>query len=334
MKVVVTGGKGSVGKPLVAHLVRQGYQVKVIDRSNVPDVEGADYVQCDVVNYAALREELRGCDKIIHLAAVPNPALAEGQELFRINCCSAYNVFEAAAAEGIRQVVCASSINALGYYYGSRRFAIEYLPIDEGHPACITDPYSFSKQVTEEIAAYYWRREGISSLCLRLPGVYTVNDATRSHLVERFKTVRRTAQEIVNLPEAERREWVDHMLTRSAELSAARYLETPPDASQISPDPEVFLLNHRCNFFANIDALDAATAFELAMHAQVQGSLPIYVNDSQNITGIPSEILAEVFFPATQRRSRPLKGTESLVSIDRARALLGFEPKFSLSSWL
>jgi nucleoside-diphosphate-sugar epimerase len=43
-------------------------------------------------------------------------------------------------------------------------------------PAITTDPYSFSKQIMEEIGAYFWRREGLSSVFLRLPGVYEVTE--------------------------------------------------------------------------------------------------------------------------------------------------------------
>jgi nucleoside-diphosphate-sugar epimerase len=68
-------------------------------------------------------------------------------------------------------VIPASSINALGYYFGKVQFPILYFPVDEEHPTFTTDSYSFSKQIVEQIAAYYHRREGIDSVCLRLPAV-------------------------------------------------------------------------------------------------------------------------------------------------------------------
>ena len=49
-------------------------------------------------------------------------------------------------------------------------------PIDEDHPTYTTDPYSFSKQVIEDIGAYFWRREGISSVFLRFPAVYDMDE--------------------------------------------------------------------------------------------------------------------------------------------------------------
>ncbi len=57
-------------------------------------------------------------------------------------------------------MVTASSINALGFNFGIKSFPIQYFPLDEAHPSFTTDAYSFSKQIIEEVAAYYWRQGG------------------------------------------------------------------------------------------------------------------------------------------------------------------------------
>ncbi len=134
MKVLVTGGNGVVGRPLVRRLVGRGFQVRVIDRKPGFDIEGAEYVACDVNDFYAVREQVKGQEAIIHLAAIPFPGGGTGDEIFRINCSGTFNIFEAAAQEGIRRVVSASSINALGYYYGVKEWDLRYFPIDEEHP--------------------------------------------------------------------------------------------------------------------------------------------------------------------------------------------------------
>ena len=165
MKILITGGAGNVGKGVVAFLVERGHQVRVIDRKIDPQQQqnSVEYAACDITNYDALREQVRGMDGIIHLAAYPYPAAAPGPEIYRVNTHGTYSVFEAAASEGIRRVTCASSINAFGFNYGIKEGPLDYFPIDEAHRTFTTDAYSFSKAITEEIAAYYWRREGISS---------------------------------------------------------------------------------------------------------------------------------------------------------------------------
>ena len=176
MNILVTGGLGSVGRPLVKLLVKNGHAVKVIGRRPEAEVEaelipGASYTSCDINEFSSIRQQVRGMDTVIHLAAIPAPMMAPGVEIFRINCSGTFNVYEAAAQEGIRRVVTASSINWLGFNFGIKSFPIQYFPLDEAHPNFTTDAYSFSKQIIEEVAAYYWRREGISGKGGRhLPG--------------------------------------------------------------------------------------------------------------------------------------------------------------------
>ena len=114
MRILVTGGTGTVGREAVKRLVAHGHEVLVIGRREGLSLQDADYQSCDINDFDALREMVRGREVIVHLAAIPNPMLGPGQEIFRVNCSGTFNVFEAAAQEGIKRIVSASSINALG----------------------------------------------------------------------------------------------------------------------------------------------------------------------------------------------------------------------------
>ena len=185
MRILITGGTGDVGRATVARLVGEGHDIRVLGRRETT-VSGAEYAVCDVTDFPGLLEQCRDREAIVHLAAIRMPLLDESQEVFRVNCTGTYNIFEAAARCGIRRVVAASSINALGYFFGTKKVPIEYFPIDEDHPTLTTDAYSFSKQIVEEIAAYYYRREGISSICLRLPGVMNLETASQGNMFDGF----------------------------------------------------------------------------------------------------------------------------------------------------
>src|ERR1041385_2679055 len=169
MKVLVTGGAGLIGKATVERLVAHGWDVRAIDLATGVELPGAEYLTCDITNYDDVRAQMRGCQVVVHLAAIPRPALAPGEKVFSVNTSGTFNVFEAAAAEGIKRVVQASSINALGVSFSLTDIVTEYFPIDEKHPTYTTDPYSLSKQFVEDIGAYYWRRDGISSVAMRFP---------------------------------------------------------------------------------------------------------------------------------------------------------------------
>jgi nucleoside-diphosphate-sugar epimerase len=334
MNILITGAMGNVGPAVVDRLVRHGHHVKVIDRNIENDkiLPGVEYAQGDVTNYAFLREQIKGCQAVIHLAAYAYPAAAAGQEIFRVNCGSAYNVYEAAAQEGIRRVVCASSINALGFNFGVKSFEIRYFPIDEEHPGFTTDAYSFSKQILEEVAAYYWRRDGISGACLRLPFVVPQPRADMPFNIQEFvERVRRGYHKLLDLPAQEREQRVQRMVAHFDQLRAERAFEKPWDRDAPPPPPEDDTMEEMhlgySDFWTVIHPDDSAQAFEKAVLASYSGSHPLYVNSGQNWIGIPSESLAGAFYAGVTSRKRPVNGLESLVNIDKARALIGYEPE-------
>ena len=56
------------------------------------------------------------------------------------------------------------------------------------------------------------------------------------------------------------------------------------------------------------------------------------INDKNNMTGVSSRKLAEMFFPDTEIK-KEIKDEESLISIDKARQLIGFEPNHSVKEF-
>jgi nucleoside-diphosphate-sugar epimerase len=333
VQILLTGGTGAVGRAAVARLVAKGHCVRVIGRRAGFEIPGTEYVACDINDYARVREVIRGCGAVVHLAALPRPSLGTPEEVFRVNALGTFNVFQAAAAEGIRRVVQASSINALGMYYGVVPATPSYFPIDEDHPTFTTDAYSFSKNVVEDIGAYFWRREGISSVALRLPGVW--RGEAYDQVRERQADFREMVARLLELPKAERRARVAEYVRHNDEARGQRMMEDETisrrrwSASSAFDRETLTVTGHRNNFWTGIDERDSALAIECGLAADYEGSHPLFINDSHNVTGMPSETLARLFWPEVVERKRPLEGTEAVVSIDRARQLIGFEPEYS-----
>ena len=337
MQILLTGGSGSVGKAVIERLVRHGYAVRVIGRRENLTFEGAEYQSCDVNDYPRLREVIRGCDAVVHLAAVPNPA-GRPEEIFHVNAQGTFNVFQAAAEEGIRRVVQASSINATGQFYGVKAAPLHYLPMDEEHPLFSTDIYSFSKHVIEDVGEYFWRREGISSVALRLPWVAPAD--THENFPQRLTFARTMVEKLLQRSPEERRAWFDQAWQAYNDFRASRPYEaqTPGYARQrINELPEeqramLGAMTQRVNFFTMLDERDSAQAIEKGLTADYEGSHPLFVNDSHNNTGVESKVLAELFYPDVQCFKKELVGTETVISIDQARELIGFEPEYSFGN--
>ena len=338
MRVLITGGAGHIGAVTAERLVRNGWDVRAVGVEPEFQLEGVHYARCDILNYDDLLEHMRGCDGVIHLAAIRAPQFAPAPDLFQINVAGTFNVFEAAARLGIKRVVQASSINALGCFYGTVEMDVRYLPVDEEHPTNTTDPYSFSKQLIEEIGAYFWRRDGISSAALRFPGVYRAGFATAEGFLQRRETAWRVLDELVSLPEAGRRARIAETKQRGDEYRRQRPFDYHPEQTaapwlNMQHDPLLWAYTYdRFNLWAFVDERDAAQALEKALTAEYEGDHVLFVNDHQNAIGYDSRTLARLFFPDVSDYRSDLSGSSALVSIEKARALIGFEPEHSVAS--
>ncbi len=278
MRVLVTGGAGSVGRAVVPELLRRGHTVTVAGRTPGRTVEGARYEVLDCTQFEAVRRLVLEHESVIHLAAIPSPRRHDSREIFEANCLSTYYVFDACVEAGISKIALASSINALGQLFGVRPLPVRYFPIDEDHPQLCTDPYSFSKKILEETAEYFWQRNGISSVSLRITMVVHPGD---------------------------------HMWRR---------LHDVPNRDPM----EQYMVR---NYWTWVDARDSARAFVDGIEAPYQGAHPLFINDSVNNIGMPSRQLAAMAYPEVTDFREPLDGTESLVSVRRAKEILGWEPQ-------
>lgn len=340
MKILITGGLGGIGRPLVDWLGDGDHRVRVIDREPDADLPGAEYAQCDITDFDSLREVVEGVDAVVHLAAIISPARGLPQDIFHVNATGTFNVYQAAVETGVRRVINISSINTLGYNFGLVPAPIQYFPIDEDHPGFTTDPYSFSKQVCEQIADYFWRRDHLTSLSLRLTGVYDPADFTASRLRKFIAGLNEVLAALLERPPEEREKLVAGGLAlfdatrpeRAVPGAIDSLTDRTLDLVEKSPQAAVVGFTHggHSDLWTSIDVRDVCQAIEKALRADLRGHHRLQINDSHNLAGIESEKLARLFFPEVIRRTRPLVGTESLVSIDRARALIGFEPLHSV----
>lgn len=329
-KVLVTGGAGHIGRVTTERLVRNGWDVRAISIEPNVEIPGAEYVTCDITDYDAVREQMRGCEAVVHLAAIAAPSLAPGHEVFRVNVAGTFNVFEAAASEGIRRIAQASSINALGCAWSIHDIAPQYFPIDENHPQFTDDPYSYSKEVIEGMGAYYWRRDGISSVGMRFPWVYPSVYTQGEVYQQKMEVGRALMDELAALPEGERNRRMADVRQRALAQRARRSLEYPATEERPTFDDDALFYAYtfdRFNFWAFVDVRDAAQALEKALTADFEGSHALFVNDHHNWLGYDSATLARFFFPDTPHT---LSGSAALVSIEKARALIGFEPEHSI----
>ncbi|WP_066039452.1 NAD-dependent epimerase/dehydratase family protein [Herbiconiux solani] len=198
-RIAVTGGSGKLGRAVVAHLLEHGYEVVNLDRAPAPTSPFASasqpslqtdagarpealFVRVDLSDYGqvvqaltAVDDRYDGIDGLVHLAAIPAPGLTTNAATFANNVPSSYNVFAAAQAAGIDNVVWASSETVLGLPFGSN--PPPSFPVDEEYPVRPSTTYSLGKAVEEEMARHFTRwNPDLKLIGLRFSNVMEVAD--------------------------------------------------------------------------------------------------------------------------------------------------------------
>jgi UDP-glucose 4-epimerase len=157
--VLVTGGAGFIGSHLIDRLLREGFDVTVVDnlatglRDNVPSA--ATFVEGDVGDRAVVDELFAATplDAVFHIAGQASIRLsfAEPEVDLRTNVVGTVNVLRACVEQSVPRLVYASSMTAYGEpdviptpedapcvpvsYYGATKYAAErYVHITAARP--------------------------------------------------------------------------------------------------------------------------------------------------------------------------------------------------------
>jgi nucleoside-diphosphate-sugar epimerase len=82
------------------------------------------------------------------------------------------------------------------------------------------------------------------------------------------------------------------------------------------------------NLWAYIDARDGAQAVRRALEHKATGMDVFIIANADTVMSRPNDELIAALFPDVLRR-RPVGSHETLLSIDKARRILGYEPRHS-----
>ena len=173
MKVLVTGAHGKVGRALVPALMRARHDVRATDLTlptwdRLEDPRQAeDYWQVDLTDVGSVDALVRGCDAVVHTAAIPQPIHHAPSVVFGNNLMSTFNLLEAAIAAGVRRFVNFSSETAPGFIFAHRPYEPDYLPIDEEHPIRPQDSYATAKWFGELLMERAPERADIATISIR-----------------------------------------------------------------------------------------------------------------------------------------------------------------------
>ncbi|HKP02683.1 MAG TPA: NAD-dependent epimerase/dehydratase family protein [Chthoniobacterales bacterium] len=192
MKALVTGGAGFIGSHLAEALCRRGDSVIILDDLSSGRLDNLvwcapgyalEFVQGDAGDDVLLKQLIKGCDCVFHLAAMPSvqQSIIAPLESHRRNLDTTLRLFIAARDAAVRRVVFASSSSVYGEAHAEAKH--------EARSPGLLSPYALQKYAAEQYAQLFHRLYALPVVTLRYFNVFGPrqdDDSEYAGVVARF----------------------------------------------------------------------------------------------------------------------------------------------------
>ena len=160
-KIVLTGAAGRLGGYLRKPLAAKCETLVSTDIAPLTDslIKGESFVQADLADYAKMAEIIKGADMVAHFGGHPDEKPFE--DILHANIIGSYNIWQAAHEAGVRRIVYASSIHAVGLHPKTTAINIHTPHRPDSY-------YGLAKCFAEDMAKLYWDKKGLEAVCLRI----------------------------------------------------------------------------------------------------------------------------------------------------------------------
>ena len=171
MKILVTGSSGFIGSHLSEYLVKRGHQVVAFDRYNSNNHYGwlekstyknkIKFILGDIRDYDSVNKAMKGCNNIIHLAAligIPYSYVSPTAYI-KTNIEGTFNGLESAKNLKVRQVIVTSTSEVYGTALSKK--------LSENDELKAQSPYAASKIAADQLSLSYYRSFGLPVKIIR-----------------------------------------------------------------------------------------------------------------------------------------------------------------------
>lgn len=159
-RILITGANGRLGTILrkglapLAKVIRLGARARFDDLA--PNEEEAVF---DLSDMEATMAATKDCDAIVHFGGAPMER--PWQDILDSNIRGSYHIYEGARKHGVKRVIYASSVHAIGYHNIEAHITVDA-------PVRPDSLYGVSKNFVESLSRLYWDKFGIETACLRI----------------------------------------------------------------------------------------------------------------------------------------------------------------------
>lgn len=337
MMILITGGCGFIGRHVAEELLKNGYDVRILDalidqvhaNADVSVPDGAEVIRGDVRDKDAVRAALIDVDGIIHLAA----EVGVGQSMYEIaryvgsNDLGTAVLLEAMIGLPVRKIVVASSMSVygeglyataggqqLGYVrrradhikggqwdpLGPDNEPLTPIATDEEKPVDLASIYALTKYAQEKQVLIFGEAYGLDAVALRLFNVFGSGQALSNPytgVLANFGS--RLANGLPPMIFEDGRQQRDFVHVRDVAVAFRLALEKPAASGHV--------IN-----------IGSGLAYSIADVATL-------LADAMGVPEIGPDIMSKA-------RSGDIRNC--FADISKARELLGFEPKYRLENAL
>lgn len=179
MNILITGAAGFIGSNVAKALLGRGHTVTGLDnlsqgfRLNLAEIQGHphfQFVEGDVRDNALLERITTGCEVVIHLAAFKIPRYSDALDTLLINALGTKVVLEAAVKNKVPKALIASTSDVYGK--NPKVPFAEDSDLVIGRPEVKRWSYAISKMFEEQLVFGYHERHGIQAVAMRFFGGY------------------------------------------------------------------------------------------------------------------------------------------------------------------
>ncbi|OGK62577.1 UDP-glucose 4-epimerase GalE [Candidatus Roizmanbacteria bacterium RIFOXYB2_FULL_38_10] len=314
-KILVTGAGGYIGSVAVYLFLQSGYEVVAVDdfctgyrqplAFFTERFKGRfKYYEIDLKTNKIddVFKEEENIEAVVHYAAscIVDESMKNPGKYFSNNVGGTNNLLSAMAYAGVKNIVFSSTCAVYG--------EAQYMPLDEKHPLNPTTPYGASKKMVEEIIDWYKKRKGLRYMVLRYfnvcgasddgligdskkPSTLLVQNAVRGALG--IEPFKLTCPEVPTPDRTPIRDYINVVDLNDAHMKAIELLIKGAES--------------------NIINLGTGTG----------NSVLEIVKEVQSVTGVKFDI----------GKTIPREGDDAkkIANIDKAKDILGWEPKKTIS---
>lgn len=185
-KILITGADGFIGSHLTELLVKSGYEVRAfvfynsfnswgwLDTLSSEIMDGIEIFSGDIRDPNGVREAMKGCDAVFHLAAlIAIPFSYHSPDAYvDTNIKGTLNVLQSARLLETNRILVTSTSEVYG--------TAQYVPIDELHPFQGQSPYSATKIAADRLAESFYRSFNLPVTIVRPFNTYGPRQSARA----------------------------------------------------------------------------------------------------------------------------------------------------------